>query len=306
MPRKRKARSHQDQQKPHEDASNEDTHHSVLGGLNGGYRIDGEGSAQLQDNDATLQPAEAQQYGVPLNDKSIICERRGKEDNLSLIFTHGAGGGLANPATKDFADGFAEQTGVVTFQGNMNLQSRIKTFHAVVEHERFDAALGGRSMGARAAAIAATQDGRQTKALVLVSFPLVGGKNKDSREQILLDLPEGIDALFVIGDHDAQCDLSHLDQVRRKMSAQSWLVVVEGADHSMSWKSKSSVQEMRRVTGMLAAEWLVHRDGARTFGRVSWDGESEKVQFEGWQQDEQGRKHGEETPEPSPKKQKRK
>ncbi|KAI7501066.1 hypothetical protein KC367_g3180 [Hortaea werneckii] len=284
----------------------EDTHHSVLGGLKGGYRVDGTGSAQLEDNRADLTTFSVEQYNIPFDDKSIVCERRGEAERPALIFTHGAGGGLANPATSEFANGFAEKAGIVSFQGTMNLQSRIKTFHAVMLHEQFDSALGGRSMGARAAVTAAIEEDRQTRALVLVSFPLVGGKNKESREQTLLDLPKDLDVLFVSGSKDAQCDTADLANVMSKMNARSWLICVEEADHSMSWKAKNSVREMRCLTGRLAAEWLRDRDVNTRRCTLSWKEEAAEIHCSGWETHGEASKSDAEDIEPRRKKQKRK
>jgi len=304
MASQRQTRSRKPQSNIAEDS--EDTHHSVLGGLKGGYRVDGTGSAQLEDDSATLTTSSVEQYNIPFNDKSIVCERRGEAGRPALIFTHGAGGGLANPATSEFANGFAEKAGIVSFQGTMNLQSRIKTFHAVMLHEQFDSALGGRSMGARAAATAAIEENRQTKALVLVSYPLVGGKNKESREQTLLDLPKDVDVLFVSGSKDAQCDLADLNDVMSKMDARSWLIYAEEADHSMSWKAKSSVQEMRRLTGRLGAEWLCDRDVNTRQCTISWNEEAAEIHCSGWVPDAEASKKDGEDIEPRRKKQKRK
>ena len=141
-----------------------DTSHSVLGGMKGGYRLTGDERA--------AQDGDVHQFKIPFNGKSIICERRGDGQRPALIFTHGAGGGIANLATSAFAEGFAEVASVTTFQGTMNLQSRIKSFHTVVGHEQVDCALGGRSMGARAAVLTAQQSERTIKELILVSFPM--------------------------------------------------------------------------------------------------------------------------------------
>ncbi|RMY74085.1 hypothetical protein D0863_03445 [Hortaea werneckii] len=279
MAAQRQTRSKKPQSNIAEDR--EDTQHSVLGELKGGYRVDGTGSAQLEDSSATLTTSSVEQYNIPFNDKSIVCERRGEAGRPALIFTHGAGGGLANPATSEFANGFAEKAGIVSFQGTMNLQSRIKTFHAVMLHEQFDSALGGRSMGARAAATAAIEENCQTKALVLVSYPLVGGKNKESREQTLLDLPKDVDVLFVSGSRDAQCDLADLNDIMSRMDARSWLICVEEADHSMTWKAKSGVQGMRRLTGRLAAEWLRDRDVNTRRYNISWNEEAAEIHCSG-------------------------
>ena len=304
MPKKRKARS----QVPQEElaADGEDVKRSVPGTMKGDHGSDGQGSAQHDEQYSTLDSSEVDHFNIPFGEKTIVCERRGEGGKPSLIFTHGAGGGLTNPATKDFTDGFAEKAGIVSFKGAMNLQSRIKTYHAVMEHEDFDAALGGRSMGARAATVAATQEDHETKALVLVSFPLIGGKKKESREQILLDLPENIDVLFISGDKDTMCDLEQLAEVQQRMSAPSWLIVVEAANHSMDWKWKDTAQEMRRLTGSLAAEWLVKRDKGTRRCLISWDEEAGMVHCGAWKESEEEAKRVNEKKKRDPPAKKRK
>lgn len=274
MARKRKAPRAAEREANDDESAVANTSHSVLGGMKGGYRVD------VSDKPKGVN---AEHFTVPFNDKEIICERRGQGAKPALVFTHGAGGGIANPATSDFASGFGEVSPIVTFQGTMNLQSRIKTFNAVIEHEKFDLALGGRSMGARAATITAAQDDRKTKALVLVSYPLVGGKNNDEREQILLDLDGSVDVLFVTGSKDAQCDLAMLEKTTEKMKAKSWIMTVEGADHGMSWKWKNSVQVMRRRTGEVAAEWLKSRKPGERRYELSWSEEEESLFCTEWQ-----------------------
>lgn len=158
-----------------------------------------------------------QDFTVSFDDKNVVCERRGRGPN-KLIFTHGAGGGIESPATVEFAMGFAKHSALVCFQGTMNLQSRVKSFNAVIDDVKSQA-LGGRSMGARAAVMA-----RGNQPLILVSYPLVA---KTMRDQILLDLDEG-DVLFIIGSDDKMCPISELDSVRKKMKADTWLLVVTG------------------------------------------------------------------------------
>jgi len=237
-----------------------------------------------------------ERFSIPYkDDKSITCERRRhpypteSEPNPALLFTHGAGGGLTTPAMLDFAEGFTIEATIVSFQGNMNLKSRVQYFHAVIAHDESfaTAALGGRSMGARAAVLAATEGEQKTAALVLVSYPLAGGKTDESREQILLDLPESIDVLFISGTKDAQCDLERLADVRARMSARSWMVQVDGADHGMSWKWKEEVQGMRYKTGTIAAKWLRERDEARSCMTVSWNQKSSSIHLHGWYEETQ-------------------
>ena len=267
------------QSKQDEPKSNEDViSHSVLGGMKGGYRVTG-------DEERTLTDERPKSFKVALESKAIICERRGGDGQPSLVFTHGAGGGIANSTTKDFADGFAEISRIVLFQGTMNLKSRIRSFHAVIKHENAQCALGGRSMGARAAVINAQVPKLDIKALVLVSFPMVGGKKAESREQILHDLPSGIDVLFITGSSDSMCDMGHLRKVIQKMKARSWLVEVRGADHSMSLKQKGGVEPMRRKTGSLAADWLLDREDSKRYCNLSWSENDKEIVFGGWQGD---------------------
>lgn len=211
-------------------------------------------------------------FTVPFSDdKQIECERSGTDESPDLIFTHGAGGGLAAPAIAEFADGFAASATILCFKGTMNLGSRTKHFVAVAERYPTCQVFGGRSMGSRAACALAAEHSAQARALVLVSYPLVGGKNSDSREQVLLSLPADLDVLFVSGDKDSMCDLRHLEDVQNKMEARCWTVKVVNADHGMNWSPKSSAVDMRRRTGAIAAEWIQHRDADRRSGEIWYD-----------------------------------
>jgi predicted alpha/beta-hydrolase family hydrolase len=197
-----------------------------------------------------------------------------------LIFTHGAGGTLSADAVVNFCTGFSEYLPVLAFQGSMNLKARTKGFHACIEevHSSQETAqkrkpkernrrkrmlLGGRSMGARAAVIAASehlaeQDHEQEDMsiqLILVSYPLQGPKD-DLRDQILLDLPESISILFIIGDKDAMCPFDLLNETRSKMVAKSQVVVVRDADHGMNIKPASATKEVGESTGRVAAWWV--------------------------------------------------
>ena len=250
----------------------DDTSRSVLGGMAGGWRVTGE--------EPTSGGSGITGFKVPFEDKAIVCQLYHSQcasndgDIPKLIFTHGAGGGLANPATADFAKGFAHAVAILCYQGTMNLRSRVKTFKAVADHvqsqhHRDDAnkdggatrpetrlALGGRSMGGRAACIAAQQIDN-VDALVLVSYPLTSGKGSEGREQPLYDLPASTQVLFISGDQDKMCHLKDLADVRNKMSAQSSLCIVKSADHAMSVKGgKDQIEAVRKKTGNVAAKFL--------------------------------------------------
>lgn len=115
-------------------------------------------------------------------------------------------------------------------------------------------------MGARAAVMAATQlcttlrryQKIERVKLVLISYPLQGPK--DVRDQILLDLPDRFEVMFIVGDKDAMCPLDLLEGVRERMRAWSRVVVVKGAGHGMDCGSKT--REVGEETGRVAARWV--------------------------------------------------
>lgn len=220
---------------------------------------------------------------APLVKAPIVCHHYTlplppKYGYLPVLFTHGAGGTLDAPAVVNFCTGFAsasEKKGLCAFQGNSNLPSRVKGFEAVLSHWRSALidepvqelssgkerpVFGGRSMGARAAVMAATQlcttlrtyQKIERVKLVLISYPLQGPK--DVRDQILLDLPDRFEVMFIVGDEDAMCPLDLLEGVRERMRAWSRVVVVRGAGHGMEYGSKT--KEVGEETGRVAARWV--------------------------------------------------
>ena len=212
-------------------------------------------------HDSVKNPITCHQY-TPESDEDA--------DTPKLVFTHGAGGTLSAPAVVNFCTGYSKGAPVLAFQGSMNLKARTKGFHACVSHlETTDSkpdtqVLGGRSMGARAAVIAATEHLSSSPTsssdlkLVLVSYPLKGPKD-DIRDQILLDLPSSVGVLFIIGDKDAMCPLDLLNKTRKKMAAKSQLVVVKGADHGMHVKGKDREKKLGAESGMRASDWVSGR-----------------------------------------------
>ena len=290
MPKRKKppsASTGDDERKAKGDRSPDLSHSVVLGGMKDptlNSRVSGTESSE--DDGIT-------HFTVPFGEKAIVCEKHSTSKpakdskDVALIFTHGAGGGIANPATRDFAIGFGALDPMVCYQGTMNLQNRVKGFHAVMENAGGKVeAIGGRSMGARAAVLTALEKER-VGALVLVSWPLLTGKGErepERREQILTDLPEGVDVLFVLGTEDKQCPLKQFEEVRGKMKAKTFVAKVKGADHGMSLKQKGGVQAVRRETGALSARWLKERKDMREGGRcsVEWNEDGSDVVVSDW------------------------
>ncbi|KAI4268085.1 MAG: hypothetical protein LQ337_008047 [Flavoplaca oasis] len=197
-----------------------------------------------------------------------------------LIFTHGAGGTLASSAIANFSNGFSRQLPVLCFKGNSNLGSRTKMFSAVISSQEAPTSLGGRSMGARAAVMAATD---QTEHLVLISYPLHTGSQV--RDQVLYDISPMVKVIFVSGDGDSMCNLPKLDEVRSRMRCQTWRVVVEGADHGMDVKPKKLTEAVGIMTGEVVAGWIKGNDDSRREGRIFCDDDGE-VKWTGWERAE--------------------
>lgn len=243
-----------------------------------------------------------QPFEVPNSPNPISCVRS-SPNAPSLIFTHGAGGTLASDGIVNFADGFSAVSAIACFKGSMNLGSRVKSFKAVAHHLDFHASFGGRSMGARAAVMAAAavsdsdeeEDVPGTRNLVLVSYPLQGPK--ETRDQILLDIGTETKVLFISGEKDSMCDLDLLGDVREKMQCRSWMVTVRGADHGMNVVPKAGTGPVGRMTGRVAAEWLRDVEGLgekETEGVIWWDAERGEAEWSGWKnkKDEEGLKAG--------------
>ena len=248
--------------------------------------------------------------GKPIQCTLSVKEvRSGQEDSSTpgepsvtpaLILTHGAGGTLSSEAIRNFRDGFSLSSPLLCFQGNMNLNSRVKMFRAVCKDQGFSSCLGGRSMGARAAVIAATEE---TTHLVLISYPL--HTNKEVRDDILLQISPSTKVLFMSGDNDNMCDLGRLDEVRKRMKCMSWKVEVSGADHGMIVKPKRGTDAVGKITGEIAADWLRKCDNKLTICRVNWNDESERAECTDWHSEEpinsSVTKHFEPQPRPAPK-----
>lgn len=201
-----------------------------------------------------------------------------------LIFTHGAGGTLESDAIANFAEGFASSgSAILCFQGNMNLQSRVKMFKSVIdrpEEEKFITCVGGRSMGARAAIMAAPTE--KTSHYVLASYPL--HTSNQVRDELLLNLPESAQVIFVSGDRDSMCQISRLDAVREKMQCHTWRVVVEGADHGMTVKPKAGTKPVGLKAGEVVAGWLRGESLNGNYeSKICWDPESDRAEWTGWQ-----------------------
>lgn len=230
--------------------------------------------------DTSQQNTTANSFEIPYLKKPISCISFGSPTaQLSLIFTQGAFGQLSSPGVVNFAEGFSELKRNICFHGRGNLSSRTNMFKSVVEHHHCNV-LGGRSMGARTA-IATAKEIDGVKALILVSYPLRGDKG-DLRDQLLLDIDEDIDVLFVIGDIDPMCDLKELATVRKQMKTKTWIVIVNNANHGMEMRPSKATSAMGKMMGRLAARWIDERDEKLTNCKIHWDKDHDDVVVGPW------------------------
>ncbi|KAB2100473.1 hypothetical protein AG0111_0g11329 [Alternaria gaisen] len=185
----------------------------------------------------------------------------------------------SDTSSRDHSGGYSRSLPVLAFQGTMELQARIKGFHECIDQLdlKLNAGgtgntllLGGRSMGARAAVMAASEylakkDNSEAEAmavqLILTSYPL-GSEDyvrneEDVRNRELLDLPGTVEILFIVGRDDTMCPLSLLNSTRTMMAAKSKLIVVRGADHGMNVTPAHLTVDLGEETGRWAARWVM-------------------------------------------------
>jgi len=88
----------------------------------------------------------------------------------------------------------------------------------------------GKSMGGRIGCHVSLKE--SVNGLICLGYPLCGGgDSRKLRDKVLRDLRTPV--LFVQGTRDTLCPLELLDDVRREMTAENFLHVVEGGDHSL-------------------------------------------------------------------------
>ena len=198
-----------------------------------------------------------------------------------LINTHGRGSNLDNGAVVAFTTGIARLKTVLSFNDPGDLNHRAATFRALLNANPSVDTLGGRSMGARAAARA--QLYTVANKLIFFTYPLVRGRQE--RYEELLALDADVDVLFVVGDEDPLCVELHLQAIRSRMKAPSWWLKVARGNHALNFDHDLTKRyAICNVAGQIAAAWSMEegRDPEKTELTLDWDEDTRTAVWTPW------------------------
>jgi predicted alpha/beta-hydrolase family hydrolase len=160
-----------------------------------------------------------------------------------LLFAPGAGAPSSHPWMEAWKERLSSIGEVVTLDYDYMREGRrrpdplpllIAAHQAALQNARRSAeqrvVLIGKSMGGRISCHLSLKE--PVNGVVCLGYPLCGGGDPAKlRDKVLHELRTPI--LFVQGTRDALCPLELLEKVRAEMTAQNFLHVVEGGDHSL-------------------------------------------------------------------------
>jgi hypothetical protein len=210
----------------------------------------------------------------------LLVEFLAARPDPECIFTHGRSSSLDNPAVIAFAQGFARTRPILCFEDANDLTHRTSTFRSLANQFPSASALGGRSMGARAACRA--QIYSPVRKLIFFTYPLTRGL--DERYEELLALDANTDVLFILGDSDALCHELHLKAIRERMRARTWWIRLLKADHAVWYEDPEQRDTICNVAGQIAAHWNIdeNRNPALTELTLGWNATVGQVQWTGF------------------------
>jgi predicted alpha/beta-hydrolase family hydrolase len=170
-----------------------------------------------------------------------------------FLFAPGAGAPSSHPWMERWKQRLTQIGEVETFDYDYMREGRkrpdrlpqlIATHRAALARARTKTSgpifLIGKSMGGRIGCHVALEE--KVNELICLGYPLCAlGDRSKLRDQVLRDLRTPI--LFVQGRRDPLCPLDLLESVRSEMSAQNFLHVVEGGDHSLLLRKKDLANE---------------------------------------------------------------
>ncbi|KAJ8252965.1 hypothetical protein GJAV_G00207680 [Gymnothorax javanicus] len=212
-------------------------------------------------------------FGSKQLDATLCIPTEASDVRTAVILTHGAGGDMNFKHLVLLAEVLAS-TGLLCLRftcKGLNLVYRIKAYNAVVEYvknlETFtlrNIFLGGRSMGARAAAALVNQlnekDSDSVQGLVCLSFPLHPPGQTDAhlkRSEHLLRLTQ-TPVLFVSGTSDDMCQRDLLENVRKRMKVPATVHWIEGGSHGLAVKGRPE-EEVVQEMNFYVKTWILER-----------------------------------------------
>ena len=160
-----------------------------------------------------------------------------------FVFAHGAGAPSSHPWMQRWAERLRTIGPVNVFDYPYILEGKkrpdpllklVAAHREALARARLErntpAVLIGKSLGARVGCHLALKE--DVAALICLGYPLCGGGDPSRlRDEVLRELSTPI--LFVQGTRDWLCPLDILERIRREMTAQNEVYVVEGGDHSL-------------------------------------------------------------------------
>jgi predicted alpha/beta-hydrolase family hydrolase len=185
-----------------------------------------------------------------------------------LLFAPGAGAPSSHPWMQRWKERLGSIGEVVAFDYDYMREGRrrpdplpvlIAAHQAALQNARHSdqpVLLIGKSMGGRLGCHVSLKE--SVNGLICLGYPLCGGGDPQKlRDKVLRELRTPI--LFVQGTRDPLCPLELLEKVRGEMTAENFLHVVEGGDHSLivgkkQLKAAGETQDVvdQRILGAIA------------------------------------------------------
>ncbi|XP_035249389.1 testis-expressed protein 30 isoform X1 [Anguilla anguilla] len=212
-------------------------------------------------------------FGSKHLDAAICIPAEASDVRTAVVLTHGAGGDMNFRHLVLLAEALSS-AGLLCLRftcKGLNLVYRVRAYNAIVEYiqnlKTFtfkNIFLGGRSMGARAAAALVKQlseeAGDSVQGLICLSFPLhpPGQMHAHSkRSEHLLGLTQ-TPVLFVSGTDDDMCQRDLLEDLRKKMKVPTAVHWIEGGSHGLAVKGRPEEEVLQEIKSGVTAWILEH------------------------------------------------
>ncbi|XP_048834304.1 testis-expressed protein 30 isoform X2 [Brienomyrus brachyistius] len=206
-------------------------------------------------------------FGARSLDAVLSIPGQSAARRAALVLTHGAGGDMNVKHLVSLAE-------VAAAAGLLCLRFTCKGLNLIYREylrnqEKFTLTsifVGGRSMGARAAACLTNQlsagVGDVPRGLVCLSFPLHPPGQTHAHRQRSEDLRSlaGVPVLFVSGTADNMCQRSLLEDVTMRMKSPATVQWIEGGSHGLAVKGRAEDEVLAQVNSCVVT-WILEHVG---------------------------------------------